>query len=80
MLAQIGKVDAPIVGPVALSVEYTPGDKIRRDVPGMLDAICHILERSGLVLDDAQVKMVKWMTRPVSPKKAHCIITLEECK
>lgn len=77
MMAQIGNVHTPITGDVVMSVDYVPGDKIRRDVPGMLDALCHLIERAGLVLDDAQVKSVKWITLPVSPRKAHCIITLE---
>lgn len=45
---------------LALTVAYTPGDKIRRDVPGILDALCHILERAQIVEDDAQITAVDW--------------------
>lgn len=78
MLKQIGPIETPFSGPVALSVNYVPGDNIRRDVPGMLDAICHLLERSGIVGDDAQIKYVSWNTHPVAPKKAWCGLFLEE--
>ncbi len=27
-----------------VTVKYWPGDLIRRDVPGMIDALCHLLE------------------------------------
>lgn len=33
-----------ITAPCAVFVRYTPGDKIRRDVPGIMDALCHLLE------------------------------------
>jgi len=78
MLMQIGTVAHPFVGSVSMSVDYVPGDKIRRDVPGMLDALCHVIEKAGLVVDDAQVKSVTWLTLPVAPKQARCVVTLEE--
>lgn len=78
MLRQIGTIADPLSGPVTLSVCYGPGDNIRRDVPGMLDAICHILERSGLVMDDAQIKAVSWVTGEVAPRQARCSLLLEE--
>lgn len=39
---------------------YTKGDLIRRDVPGMVDAIFHALERAGVVKDDALIVEVEW--------------------
>lgn len=30
--------------PAKVTVLYTPGDLLRRDVPGMIDALCHLLE------------------------------------
>lgn len=68
-------------GPIILLVRYTPGDKIRRDVPGLLDSLCHLLEYAGIVKDDAQVKNVEWTTWPIDPRKGRCsltIISLEE--
>lgn len=77
MLRQIGPVSHPLVGDVSMRIDYIPGDRIKRDVPGMLDALCHLMERSGLVLDDAQIKHVTWTTLPMSRKQPCCIVTLE---
>lgn len=33
-----------IDAPCAVDVLYIPGDRIRRDVPGIMDALCHLLE------------------------------------
>lgn len=50
---------------VSLAVRYWPGDLIRRDAPGMLDALCHLLERTQVVEDDAQIKSVQWEEQPL---------------
>lgn len=63
-------------GPVSMIVDYVPGDNIRRDVPGLLDALCHLIEKVGLVQDDAQVKCVQWTTFPVQPKRPRCSVSL----
>lgn len=65
-------------GPVSMIVDYVPGDQIRRDVPGLLDALCHLIEKVGLVQDDAQVKSVRWTTFPVQPKRPRCSVSLAE--
>lgn len=74
-IAQIGE---PLCfdGPVSMVVEYTPGDRIRRDVPGLLDALCHLIEKIGIVQDDAQVKNVQWTTCPVERGKPSCWVTI----
>ena len=46
--------------PVSLTVRYWPGDKIRRDATGILDALCHVLEKIRIIEDDAQIKAVDW--------------------
>lgn len=63
-------------GHVSMIVDYVPGDNIRRDVPGLLDALCHLIEKVGLVQDDAQVKTVRWTTFPVQPKRPRCSVSL----
>lgn len=63
-------------GPVEMVVDYVPGDRIRRDAPGLLDALCHLLEKSGLIFDDAQVKTVKWKELPVQKKCPRCVVTI----
>lgn len=76
MLNQIGNIERPFVGPVALVVDYVPQDKIRRDAPGILDALCHLLEKSGIVTDDAQVKTIYW-TEFAPEKAGHCTVTIK---
>lgn len=41
-----------ITEPVSVLVKYWPGDKRRRDVPGMIDALWHVLEKARYVEDD----------------------------
>lgn len=77
MLKQIPK-DAPFEGPVALTVDYVPGDLLRRDVPGILDALCHLLEKGGVLYDDAQVKNVNWHQWPLDREHPKCRVTIQE--
>lgn len=75
----MGQLPYPVMefaGPVSMIVDYVPGDQIRRDVPGLLDALCHLIEKVGLVQDDAQVKSVRWTTFPVQPKRPRCSVSL----
>lgn len=74
-ISQIGDA-VSFDGPVSLIVDYTPGDAIRRDVPGLLDALCHLIEKIGIVANDAQVKCVQWTTFPVEPKKPRCHVAI----
>ena len=76
MLSQLPRVERPFVGRVALTVTYTPGDRIRRDLPGILDALLHVLERGGIVQDDAQVKRLFWEEHPVNRKVPGCVMTV----
>lgn len=54
----------PNGAPMILIVSYRPLDRRRRDVPGMLDALLHLLERATVLQDDAQVKAVWWTRAP----------------
>lgn len=44
--------------PMKVHVVFRHGDRRRRDVAGMIDALCHILERAGVVKDDSLI--VDW--------------------
>jgi Holliday junction resolvase RusA-like endonuclease len=55
----------PEVASYAITFDYHPGDNRRRDVPGMIDALFHCLERAGVVKDDAHFKDVVWKTYPI---------------
>lgn len=76
--AQLKPNDGGFTGDVHLSVTYTPGDLIRRDVTGMLDALFHLLEHVGLVGNDNQIKCVFWRTEPLQRKAGQVAIELEE--
>ncbi len=46
--------------PCFVNVKYWRSDNRRRDVPGMMDAICHCLERAGIVKDDSLLTNWVW--------------------
>jgi len=50
-------------GPLAARVRYWPGDLRTRDVPGMIDAICHLFEHIGLLINDKQA--IEWHWEPM---------------
>lgn len=53
--------EVPYDGPVRMEVIYVRGDEIRRDMPGMLDAICHVLEKGGFLADDKHIRELEWV-------------------
>lgn len=48
--------------PCRIRVRYFAGDKRRRDVPGMLDALYHCFERARVVTDDKWLMNVEWIS------------------
>lgn len=46
------EVKLPITNPVDIEIEYTPKDRIRRDAPGIIDALWHLIEKVGVISDD----------------------------
>jgi crossover junction endodeoxyribonuclease RusA len=42
----------PIAVPCNVRLDYVAGDKRRRDMPAVLDAVWHVLEKAGVVADD----------------------------
>ena len=51
-----------IDAPCSIVVSYTAGDRIRRDVPGILDAMFHCFERADIIADDRWFVNVKWLS------------------
>lgn len=51
---QLHKLDVklPLQHPVNVSIEYIARDRIRRDKPGIEDALWHLLEKVNVVSDD----------------------------
>lgn len=69
---------APITEEVHVSIWYSKGDNVRRDMPGIMDAIWHVLERSGILADDTQVKTLTWHKAPeTEPAGVWLIINTE---
>ena len=66
----------PIRERIALIVDYTPGDKRTRDVAGMLDAICHLLERSGLIENDGLIRDCTWHEFEMDREQPRAVVTL----
>ena len=52
LYTKFGKI---IDKPVSIIIDYYKGDLRRRDVPGMLDALWHLLEYNKIITDD------KWL-------------------
>ena len=76
-LRQCGGMTAkPHDQPVALIVDYVPADYRRRDLPGMLDALCHLLEKAGILADDCLVHKCSWQTYDPDKDRAGCTVTV----
>jgi len=52
----------PFNTPVNVRLDYIAGDKRRRDMPAIVDAIFHVLEKAGVVTDDWHL----WVTESSS--------------
>lgn len=61
--------------PCRLTIQYWYGDRRRRDIPGMVDALYHCLERSGILKDDSLVTELHW--HPMGYDKANPRVTLK---
>jgi hypothetical protein len=79
----------PIVrGQARVEVLYWPGDRLRRDVPGMMDALCHLLEHCPVcrkknkacsipvVLDDSLLAEWSWKTMELDRARPRAEITI----
>lgn len=62
--------------PVSAVVRYTPGDLLSRDVPGMVDALWHVLERVGVVGNDVMIESANFVRMPLDRERPGCEIEL----
>lgn len=46
------KIKEVIDYPISVDIKYMAGDRIRRDMPGIIDALWHVIEKAGIVSDD----------------------------
>lgn len=68
-------------GPVWFSVDYWPGDRIGRDMTGIMDAIFHACEakNGGLIVEnDNQFQECRgWVTHPVDREDPRLILNID---
>ena len=68
----------PLQSTIALECEYTPGDRRTRDVPGMLDALLHLIVKAGLLTDDGLVWAVTWRRMEMDRKQPGLRFTITQ--
>ncbi len=54
------KMALPLLGDLVVTISYRTLDKTTRDLPGMQDALWHLLGYLNLIEDDGQIKGVTW--------------------
>ena len=68
----------PLGSTISLKCIYTPGDRRVRDVPGILDALCHLLMQANIVEDDGLIRNVEWIERVMDRKHPALQFSLTE--
>ena len=63
----------PIAEPCNVRLIYVAGDRRRRDMPAVIDAIWHVLEKAGVVADDTLL-WIAHSTREYSAANPHALI------
>ena len=51
----------PLLGDLTVTISYRTFDNTLRDVPGMLDALWHLLTHTQIIENDGQIKGVAWI-------------------
>ena len=74
---QIGRTPEPVTVPVKATIRYWPGDRIRRDAPGIIDALWHCLERAGIVADDALFQAIDYRQEALDRANPRATVTIE---
>ena len=67
-------IAVPIAVPCNVRLDYVAGDKRRRDMPAVLDAVWHVLEKAGVVADDTLLWAVQ-SSRSYDKAAPGCTIT-----
>jgi Holliday junction resolvase RusA-like endonuclease len=58
--------------------KYTPQDNRRRDIPAILDAVFHVMERAFIVKDDCLIKNISFVELPANKESAGILIKAYE--
>ena len=75
VVAQIPKGWRAISEPTNIRMEYHAGDKRRRDMPAIIDAAFHVLEKAGFTEDDTYLWVAE-SSRAYDKENPRLIITL----
>ncbi len=71
----------PMDFPISVKIEYTAKDRIKRDVPGIVDALWHLLEKVGIVTDDTYLagynRQLHFSNKGVDKNNNGVIITIK---
>lgn len=70
------RLHMPLCEPMILTVRYWPGDRIVRDVAGMLDALGHLLEHAGVLKDDGLIRGLVWHPMPLDRARPRVVLCL----
>ena len=74
----IGQFQETIAWRTEMTVDYTPGDLITRDVSGLMDALFHLFGYAGVIKDDGLIRNVTWREHPLNRKHPQCHIELNK--
>lgn len=66
----------PIGEPCNAKLFYLAGDRRRRDMPAIVDAVFHVLEKAGVVADDTLL-WISESSRAYDKQNPRCIIEIE---
>lgn len=73
-----GMGDRWFICPLAFWVEYWPADGIHRDMPGLMDALFHLMEQGRVVENDNQFEECRgWKKHPADRINPRLLITME---
>ena len=64
--------------PCKIEVKYWAGDRRKRDVPAMIDALWSCFEKAGIVRDDCQFTEVHWLPMGYSKQDPKVEVRIEE--
>lgn len=62
--------------PLHATISYIPGDLRRRDAPGIIDALWHLLEHAGIVTDDKLIQSIDYKQYDLDRLNPRCTIVL----
>jgi hypothetical protein len=66
-----------VVHKCKLVVDYVPGDARVRDCAGMIDALCHVMEKAKVIENDGLIRDVEWHEFPIDREHPMAVVTVK---